>query len=369
MGRRRKKDRHLPPRVYPRRGKLYYVEPGSEKWIPLPEGLRTWAKLVEASEPATTLSILWAKYDLEVLSKKAKKTQQNRRQEWSALEPVFGPMRPEDVEPHHVWKYFRERGEGEGARHEVRCLSALMTYARQVGAIKHENPCFGLQLPSGGPRDRYVTDKEFLAVRDLAVKVMKWPMVAHAMNLSLLCGMSQIDVLTLTPRQLIEEGILFDRQKTGQAQLVEWNNQDGTPNEDLIAEIEAIFAEEPHVSRKASKVVALHAKPLPLICRRNGKPFTSSGFQTLWQRLMVLAVEGEKNPDGTWQVEPVIKERFTYHDIRAKSLSDAKSLAEAQARGGHADSRITQRVYRRLPKRAPALDVVGTQLHFGGRSK
>jgi integrase len=357
MGRRRKRDKHLPLRVYERRGKLYYVEPGSGDWIPLPEGLRTWAKLVEASEPATTLSILWAKYELEVLEKKAKKTQRNRRQEWSALEPTFGAVRPEDVEPHHVWRYFRERGEGEGARHEVRCLSALMTYARQVGAIKHPNPCFGLQLPSGGARERYITDEEFVAVRELAD-----PMVAHAMNLSLLCGMSQIDVLTLEPRQLIEPGILFDRQKTGQAQLVEWTDE-------LRAEIEAIFAEQPHVSRKASKIVELHAKPLPLICRRNGKPFTSSGFQTLWQRLIVKAAEGVKNPDGSWQQAPVITSRFTYHDIRAKSLSDAKSLEEAQARGGHADSRITQRVYRRLPKRAPALDVIGTQLQFGRGKK
>jgi hypothetical protein len=175
MGRRRKKNKHLPPRVYPRRGKLYYVEPGTEKWIPLPDGLRTWAKLVEASEPASTLSILWAKYEVEVLGKKAKKTQQNRRQEWSALESTFGAVRPEDVEPHHVWRYFRERGEGEGARHEVRCLSALMTYARQNGAIKHENPCFGLQLPSGGPRERYVTDAEFIAVRSIAAPMIRMP--------------------------------------------------------------------------------------------------------------------------------------------------------------------------------------------------
>jgi hypothetical protein len=39
------------------------------------------------------------------------------------------------------------------------------------------------------------------------------------MNLTLLCGMSQIDVLQLEPRQLIEPGIIFDRQKTGQAQI------------------------------------------------------------------------------------------------------------------------------------------------------
>lgn len=357
MGRRRQKSRHLPPRVYERRGKLYYVEPGSEKWTPLPDGLRTWAKMMDASEPATTLATLWAKYELEVLAKKAKKTQQNRRQEWSELVKTFGAVRPEDLEPHHVWRYFRERGEGEGARHEVRCLSALMTYARQVGSIKHVNPCFGLQLPSGGPRERYVTDEEFLAVRELAP-----PMIAHAMNLALLTGMSQIDILQIEPRQLLADGILFDRQKTGQAQLIEWNDE-------LRAEIAAIQAEQPHSSRRESKVVELHAKPRPLICKRNGKPFSSSGFQTAWQRLLVIASEGVKNQDGTWLRPPVISSRFTFHDIRAKSLSDAKSLEEAAARGGHADSRITQRVYRRLPKRAAALSIVDTALDSGRGKK
>jgi integrase len=60
---------------------------------------------------------------------------------------------------------------------------------------------------------------------------------------------------------------------------------------------------------------------------------------------------------GGGSTPAVIAERFTFHDLRAKSLSDAKSLEEAQKRGGHSDSKITQRVYRRLPIRAKALKV------------
>jgi len=345
MGRKRKKGKHLPPRVYERREKLYYVQPGTERWIHLVDGLRTWAKMMEAGEPPTTLSTLWAKYDLEELGKKALKTQVNRRQEWTALKPTFGHMRPEDLEPHHVWQYFRARGEGEAARHEVRCLSALMTFARQCGAIKHENPCFDLQLPSAGPRDRYVTDDEFVAVRALAPT-----MVGYAMDLALLTGMSQIDILQLEKRQLLADGILFDRQKTGQAQLIEWNDE-------LRGVIAAIQREKHHTDRKGSVVVELQQKR-PLICKRSGRPISSSGFQTAWQRVMTRAVEGLRAADGSWTHEPVITERFTFHDLRAKSLSDAKSLEEAQKRGGHADSKITQRVYRRLPKRAPALKIL-----------
>jgi integrase len=338
MGRTRKRNKHLPPRVYERRGKLYYVHPVSQEWIPLPEGLRTWAKIVVASDAAETLSALWAKYDLEVLSKRATKTRRNRLQEWKELEKVFGAVNPADVEPHHVWRYWRDRGEIEQARHEVRCLSALLTYARQTGARKDNNPCFGLQLPSKGPRDRYITDDEYLAVRDLAS-----PMLKYAMDLAYITGMSQTDLLHLERSQLLEDGILFDRQKTGKGQLIEWND-------DLRAVIDDLKKERPELRRFLLCIQKGRTDVRPGMTKRAGMPFTSNGFQANWQRLLRKAIK-----------KGVIAERFTFHDIRAKSLSDAKSLEEAQKRGGHADSKITQRVYRRLPVRAKAQILVVAQ--------
>jgi hypothetical protein len=48
--------------------------------------------------------------------------------------------------------------------------------------------------------------------------------------------------------------------------------------------------------------------------------------------------------------------RFTFNDIRAKSISDADSLEEARIRAGHANSKITQE-YRRLPETATVMDI------------
>jgi integrase len=42
--------------------------------------------------------------------------------------------------------------------------------------------------------------------------------------------------------------------------------------------------------------------------------------------------------------------RFTEHDLRAKCASDAKTLEHARALLSHADSRLTDRVYRRKPE-------------------
>lgn len=330
MGRNRKKNRHLPARVYERRGKLYYVTPGTEEWVPLPDGLRTWAKLVEAADAGETMSALWAKYQVEELHKKAKATQRNRRQEWSALEPTFGHMRPKDIESHHVWRYWKARGEIEQGKHEIRCLSALLTFAKREGAISHPNPCFGLQLPESKARDHYVTDEAFLFVRDRAQT-----MIGYAMDIALLAGMDEGTICRLERKDITEDGILFVRRKTKKLQLVEWNDE-------LRATIAALLKERPQLRRA-------------LICNRKGQPYSANGFQSQWQRLMRKCKK-----DG-------LVEHFHFHDLRAKSASDADSDQEATDRLGHADGRVTKKVYRRLPQRSKALRILDKAKDFGQR--
>lgn len=318
MGRKRKKNRHLPQRVYPRRGKLYYVMPGTEEWIPLPQGLKTWAAIVASADSTETMSALWAKYQLEELHKKAPKTQKNRHQEWSMLEPVFGAMHPRDIEPHHAWNYWKQRGEIEQAKKEVRCLSAILTFARQTGAITHPNPCYKLQFPQSKPRDHYVTDEAFLFVRERAQ-----PMIGYAMDLAYIAGMDEGTIRKLERRNLTDDGIEFERGKTGKLQLIEWNDE-------LRGIIAALLRERPQLR---------HA----LICNRHGKAYSANGFQSQWQRLMRNCKKAG------------LTEHFHFHDLRAKSASDSDDDQSAADRLGHSDVRLTQRVYRRLPKRAKAL--------------
>lgn len=330
MGRKRKKNKHLPLRVYPKRGKLYYVEPGTEKWIPLPDGLKTWAKIVEGADATETMSALWAKYQVNVLHKKAPKTQTNRNQEWSMLEPTFGAMRPRDVEPHHAWRFWRERGEIEQAKKEVRCLSVLLTYARQEGVITHPNPCFGLQLPGSKARDNYVSDEAFLFVRERAQ-----PMIGYAMDLTYVAGIDEGTIRVLERRNLKDDGIEFERGKTGKLQLVEWSDE-------LHIIVDAILRERPQLRRV-------------LICNRKGQAYSANGFQSQWQRLMRRCKK-----DG-------LTEHFHFHDLRAKNASDAESDQEAADRLGHEDVRLTKRVYRRLPKRSKALRILEGSKDFGQR--
>jgi integrase len=60
----------------------------------------------------------------------------------------------------------------------------------------------------------------------------------------------------------------------------------------------------------------------------------------MWQRFMERVLKETK-----------VTERFTEHDLRAKCASDAETLEHARALLAHADSQLTQRVYRHRPER------------------
>jgi integrase len=327
MGRRRIRDKHLPQRVYLRRGAYFYFpkkgpavllhDKGDRSY---PAALRALARLLGAEGPTATLEQLVARYDAEELGQKAEKTQRGRRQEFKPLVEVFGHMAPEDIEPHHVWTYWTKRGRTEQARHEIRALSALLTFARRIGARKQPNPCFGLQLPQSKARDRYVTDEEFLAIRELAP-----PMIQYAMDLALLGGFDQSTIRRLERRHLTDEGIEFERGKTDAFQLIEWNDE-------LRLTVQALLRLRPQLRRA-------------LICNRRGQPYSLNGFQSQWQRVMKRA-----KAKGL--------ETFHFHDLRAKSASDAESDQEAADRLGHEDVKLTRKVYRRLPRRAIALSIL-----------
>jgi len=60
-----------------------------------------------------------------------------------------------------------------------------------------------------------------------------------------------------------------------------------------------------------------------IIANERGQAYTSNGFKSNWQRLMNTAIETR-----------AIKDRFTFHDLRAKAGSDA--VGNAQELLGHA---------------------------------
>lgn len=322
VGKTRKTNKHLPRRMYAKHGGFYYVD-HKNKWHALgsdySDALKKYATFHEAAA-GETIGALITSYEVEVLPKQAPDTIIARKREFVKVRAVFGDMVPADLEASDAWKFFQDRGANRTARKEVSALSAVMSWARRmgIGGVK-ENPLFKVGFPTSKPRDRYVTDDEFTAVRDCAP-----PMVRYAMNISLITGARQKDILRLDRKQ-VAAGVLHVRQsKTGK-------RIDYPVAGSLEENIDAALKLTPQVRQF-------------VIVNRAGKPYTRDGFQTQWKRAMTKAF-----PDKA--------DRFTFHDIRAKSTSDADTLEEARIRAGHADAKTTQRIYRRKPDVAPVMDI------------
>ena len=79
--------------------------------------------------------------------------------------------------------------------------------------------------------------------------------------------------------------------------------------------------------------------PHHLFSTRDGRPYTVDGFTSIWQRKMKAAFE-----------KGILKERFTDHDLRAKSGSDTE-LEHAEKLLAHLDRKTTRRHYRRKPQK------------------
>lgn len=321
MGRKRKTNKHLPRRMYLRRGKYYLVE-HTGKWIPLgpdyAKAMATYGELTDSGRPCLSMNDVIERYRLFVLVDKAKSTQKGEGRQLTRLASVFGEMLPSDVTTQHVYRYMDARSAfTTAARQEVTLLHHVFKKAIRWGAAS-TNPVSGVEKPKSAPRDRYVTDEEFDAVHALAS-----PQLKVAMGLALLTGLRRGDLLSLTRGDLTDDGILVKTSKTGKALLIQYS----PALNEVLAESRKL---RPQVPGKY------------LVRNKQGKQFTGDGFASNWQRLMT-------------KVTKAGIERFTFHDIRAKNASDSASLTEASERLGHSSTALTKKTYYRKAMRVKPL--------------
>ena len=186
-----------------------------------------------------------------------------------------------------------------------------------------------VRLEGEQPRTRYVEDWEIIEALQLpAMRKRGSVMAIHAyIRLKLLTGLRRGDLLRLRATDCVADCIKVTTSKTGRPVVYEW-----TP--ELRTAVDAAKAARP-----------VNISPF-LFCNDSGECYVSEktgdarGWSSMWQRFMARLLK-----------ETAIKERFTEHDLRAKVASDAESLERAGQLLTHADSWITQRVYRRRPER------------------
>ena len=306
MGRKRKHNKSLPQRVYFRSNSYFFVD-HSGRWHNLgkhyTQALIKYADLNSTDDlPLLNMATIIDRYAKEILITKAPKTQKENTRELVLLRGVFRKMKPDDIEPQHIYQYMDRRPPISGNR-EKALLSHVFTYAIRWGVAKG-NPCKLVTRNTEKPRDRYIADDEFTAVYNL----MPTP-IQIAMEFALLTGLRQSDILKLQLNNCTTDGLLVQTSKTGKRIIFEW-----TP--ELVSLID-------RAKKLPGRIASLY-----LIKTKHGTPYSPSGFRSVWQRIM-------RGVDC----------RFTFHDLRAKASSDNpdKSLL------GHASAETQRRVYQRTP--------------------
>ena len=307
MGRTRKTDKHLPPRVYYKHSAYWYVDRAG-KWNKLgktlSEALANYGRRIDFS--ANVMADVFNRYRGEIIPKKAASTQKKEAQYLKRLESVFAPAPLGTIRPVHIYQYLDRRPPVTGNR-ELSLLSDIMKKAIRWGVLE-ENPCIGIERNREAPRRRYVSDVEFWGAWELAP-----PVVQIAMELGLMLGLRPGDLLSLNRQHLTEDGIVVETRKTGEVIKFEWTDE---------------LQEVVERAKRLRTVGSFYLLP-----NRRGQGYTVDGFRQLWGRVMS---KYEKS-GGT---------RFQFRDLRAKSGSDHESGEHL----GHRDKRTLERVYRRKPR-------------------
>ncbi len=314
MGRLRRKDTHLPPKLHLRAGSYYYTPfvDGKVVWknlgSDLSAALREWAER-EGAEPEDkkgstgTVAKAIEKYVREVLPSRALRTQQDYRRYAANLKPVFGSMRLSAVKAKHIAKYLYKSGNTQANR-EMSFLSSVFDSALRWSWVSEYNPCRQVRRNPEKKRSRLVTDKELQMLFEKAP-----PHIAAMVELVLLTALRKTDVLKIKLEDLRKEGLYVKVSKTGRVRTYKWS-----PG--LRAAI------------KRAKALPRRVGAVNLFTNKAGEQYTISGFDSVWQ-----AFKRRAGLD------------FTFHDLRARALTDAKKKGGrdyAQLLADHASGDTTE---------------------------
>ena len=286
------------------------------------EAYRTWYERIghDSHDDLRTMAKVFDGYEQVVLPTLSASTQRGYSSSLRVLRPVFGEMKPGLIKPRHAYQFLDHRPPVAGNR-ELSVLIKALDFAVRKGVIDR-NPIKGqVQRNSEKPRSRLVNQAELADFLQGAGFMLR-----GYVALKRITGVRQGQLLSIyLPRQW-KEGILTIPSTKG-GKTVEYEGGE------LEAVIDYILYQ-----RWGDNVRHIGY----LFTTRNGTPYTSDGFRSIWQRQMSKFVQRGG-------------ERFTEHDIRAMAASEADNLDHASALLGHQDRKTTNLIYRRKPSRVKAL--------------
>ena len=304
--------------------KYVYLSKGRYIFVPYFGGQR--GKEIVLCREGTSLLDLWAAYEARTQTEqrgtlrwlsdqylaspafaaKQPKTQRDYRRchETAVQTPLrdnrlLGAVPLDAITPGVVAAYRDRRTQDApvAANRELAYLSLIFSWGYERELVKI-NPVKGVKRNREKPRERYIEDWEYQFVYDLAASP---PYIRPAMELAYLARLRKVEVLGLAKQDVTDAGVVARRRKGSRTQVVSWSDR-------LRHAVGACDAVHP-----ISSIYAIHDA--------HGQPIPESTFDTAWQRLMTKA-----SSRG-------LKERFTFHDLKAKGVSDFDG--DKQRAAGH----------------------------------
>lgn len=329
VGRKRKNNPlNLPDRTYFKHGRFWYVHRAGN-WEDLGTDLADAKRKGRIyNDPESTFGSMswWLDQFILHCEKRINKPKKERgisqrtyddyQRDAEPLKLFFGKLTPSGVKPFNVARYLElgaENNRAIRANREKACLSAAFTWMMtQPESGVTVNPCVGVKRNPESKRERYITDKEYNAVHDLATR-----QVRGLMGLIYRTLQRPSDILAWTLHTIVERDnksfLRFRQGKTGA-----WMEIIISPD------IDAILKDLASDKRKISGVTLIH--------NGKGQAYTEEGISSMFRRYVGKA--GLKD--------------FALYDLKGKGATDmwlsGVPLEQIQLLCGH-DSVTTTEKY------------------------
>ena len=265
---------------------------GSRVWLaPLDAPLsEVWARYeaLHAEQQHTVTWLLQTYFGSRQFNSLRVKTQTDYRSRANTLENMlmtngkpFGQLLLTQVDRYLLREYLDLSNHPVSANRQIAVLSSAWAWALERYKIP-PNACKEVKPNKEKPRTRYVNDGEYRRAKSLAP-----PWLQVAMDLSYICRARRGEVLALTLDDIKDDGLLINRSKGSKAEVTQWT---------------------PALRSVVDKARSLSGSGDYLVRTERG-PIQVSQFDSAWRRLMAKV----SNMGGA---------KFSYHDIKAKGLSD-----------------------------------------------
>ena len=225
--------------------------------------------------------------------------------------------------------YLAEHHGSSYANHVHSFVHLMFTYAKNNDHVT-ENPATGIYKSKIiKNRDKWISDDVYYRVLKEALHQGKRQArtensspyyIYLAMEFSYLCALRTIEVRFLTDDNILENGLTCERRKGSNTNIFLYNDRLR-----LVLDLALKYRNDLWQQKRIPTPVNLSDRPI--LINESGQRLTQEGFKSSWQRFIVSCI---KNKTISSQ------ERFPFHELKHKSISDRKGSAKEKMKAsGH----------------------------------